>query len=178
MKRGRLVVAMALAGLVGAAVPTLAASYHAASPPRIVSGTARDALRERHVSVDLSATGGQKVRVLSFTLPAGSWVLSAEATLVNFGPATYARCQITADGVQIASGTTTIGDSSLPGANAEGTTVAARGLLGSVRSSTSFSAALKCWHDESTPAGQPVPYVDPGAVVWAHRSSDLDGTTS
>jgi hypothetical protein len=137
-------------------------------------------LRERHISVDLSATGGQKVRVLSFTLPAGSWVLSAEASLVNFGPATFARCQITADGVQIASGTVTIGDPTLPGANPEAgrTTVAGRGLIGSVTSGTSFSAALKCWHDESTPAGQAVPYVDPGAVMWAHKSPNLDGTTS
>jgi len=169
---------MAIAALVGAAVPTLAASLHATSPSRIVTSTARDALRERHVAVDLSATGGQKVTILSFTLPAGSWILSAEATLVNFGPATYARCQITADGTQIASGTTTVGDPSLPGANAEATTVAGRGLLGSVKSSTSFSAALKCWHDESTPAGEAVPYVDPGAVVWAHKSPNLDGTTS
>ena len=48
-----------------------------------------------------------------------------------------------AGSAQIASGAVTIGDPALPGANAEATTVAGRGLLGSVRSRRSLRRAAQ-----------------------------------
>lgn len=143
-----------------------------------VTGHTRDALVETHVSHDLSHTGGQKVTIISFRLPAGAWVISSQATLVNFGPSDFTRCQIRAAGAQIASGTTMVGDPTLPGAQGPAAIVVGRGLLGSVRSSSRFTVSLRCWHDTSTPAGQPAAYVDPGAVIWARKSPSLSGTTS
>ena len=178
MKRTRLVLSVTLAAIIGAVVATALPTLAAPEAPPIVPGTAQDALVESDASINLSRTGGERVTIVAMTLPAGSWVLTAETTLVNFGPATFARCQIIAGGQQIASGATTVGDETLPAANARATFVAGRGLLGSVRRQSSFRAALRCLHDESTPSGQPAPYVDPGAVLWAHRSGNLFGTTT
>ena len=129
-------------------------------------------MKQSNVAVVLSRTGGEAVTVVSIWLPAGAWVLSSEATLVNFGPGDFARCVIIAGGTQIASGATFVGG------DAGAALVADRGLLGSVLRSTGFRASLRCLHDSPTPAGLGAPYVDPGAVLWAHKSPALRGTTT
>ena len=108
MKRSKFILILASTALIGAAAPTLAGSLQSAPPQRVPS-TTQDAVRETSASVNLSATGGRGNGLDRFP-PPGSWVLSAETTLVNFGPATYTRCQIFAGGAQIASGAVTIGD--------------------------------------------------------------------
>jgi hypothetical protein len=139
-----------------------------------VPSAATDAVAETSSSVPLSQSGGVPVTVTSLSLPAGSWVFSSEATLVSWSPSDYARCQITAGGNQIASGTTMVGDPNASGAHGASTFVAGRGLIGSFRSSTPFDASLRCWHDADMDAP---PYIDPGAVLLAHNSTHLYGTT-
>jgi hypothetical protein len=160
---------------VAAAVAALAlagAGYAVSSTGTLPSNTT-DGFAETSAATPLGMSGGTHVTVASLALPAGAWVLSSEASIVNFGPSDYTRCRIVASGVQIASGTTLVGDPSQPGANGAGALVAARGLVGSVVHSTPFTAALDCSHDSSNSN----PYVDPGAVLWAHAAPVLSSIT-
>jgi hypothetical protein len=128
--------------------------------------------------MNLSKTGGEGVTLTSLTLPAGSWVVSAEATLVNFGPSDFARCQIYANGKQIASGATMVGNPNLSGAEGAAALVAGRGLIGAFEISTTVPAELRCLHDHNTPSGEGPRYVDAGAVLLAHKSASLSSTTN
>jgi hypothetical protein len=160
------------------AVLALAGVGYAASSALTITGKTTDALAETSSSTNLSTSGGQPVTLTSLSLPAGSWVLSSETTLVNFGPSDYTRCQILAGGNQIASGTTMVGDPGIPGSQGPAAYVAGRGLIGSVHTKTVVTASLVCWHDSPTPVGQPAPYADVGAVLWAHKAPVLSGTTN
>ena len=50
--------------------------------------------------------------------------------------------------------------------------------MGSVISASPFIATLQCEHDHTTPNGDPIPYVDAGTVLWAHKTTGLSGTTT
>ncbi len=154
-------------------------AWASASPRRAaVTSPPKDVLAETSSNTNLSTVGGQETTVISMTLPAGSWVITSEDTLVNFGPSDYFRCAIQAPGTtQIASGSSMVGDPNLSGAQGPGVYVAGRGLVGSLKSTSSFTASLVCSHDNNTPSGNGPPYVDAGAVMWAHVSQGLSGTT-
>jgi hypothetical protein len=144
-----------------------------ASSSAPVSPAAQDVIGGTSSGTNLSTTGGVHVTLVTLTLPAGSWVVSSQTTIVNFGPSDYFRCQITAGGVEIGSGTTMVGDPNLFGAQGPGVYVAGRGLIGWVTTKSSLSVSLNCWHDNDTPDGYGPPYVDGGAVLWAHKSRQL-----
>jgi|SRR4051794_33493751 Flp pilus assembly protein CpaB len=167
MRKTRIAAVAAAAAL----VPVSGAAYAALNT---VPTTANDAVAETSSSVLLSQSGGTPVTVTSLSLPAGSWVLSSQLSLVSWSPSDYARCQIVAGSNQIASGTTMIGDPDAPGAHGASTFVAGRGLIGAVRSTTPFVASLRCSHDSAMTAP---PYVDPGATLLAHKSGSLYGST-
>jgi hypothetical protein len=172
--RGQLLVAVGLAAI-GALI--FAAFASASSLRAAASSPPTDKLAETSSNMNLSTVGGQDTTILSMTLPAGSWVISSEDTLVNFGPSDYTRCQIVAAGKQVASGSTMVGDPSQTGAEGPASFVAGRGLVGSVKSTSSFSVSLDCSHDHDTPGSNAPPYVDSGAVIWAHLGPRLSGTT-
>jgi Flp pilus assembly protein CpaB len=167
MRKTRIAAVAAAAAL----VPVGGAAYAALNT---VPTTANDAVAETSASVPLSQSGGTPVTVTSLSLPAGSWVLSSELSLVSWGPSDYTRCQIVANGNQIASGTTMVGDPNVAGAHGASSLVADRGLIGVVRSSTPFGASLRCWHDSTMSSP---PFVDPGATLLAHKSGSLYGST-
>jgi hypothetical protein len=158
------------------ALATAGASYAFTAAGEVTS-TTKDALSETTASVNLSKVGGTPVVIASLSLPKGSWVVSSEETLVNFGPSDYTRCRIDANGSQIASGTTMVGNSALSGGQGPGTYVAGRGLVGSFVGTASETVTLECSHDHNTPSSEGPGYVDPGAVLWAHKSTNLSGTT-
>jgi hypothetical protein len=139
-----------------------------------VPATATDAVAESSASVVLSPTGGVPVTVTSLSLPAGAWVLSSEATLVSWSLSDYTRCQIVVGTTQIASGTTMVGDPAASGSQGASTFVADRGLMGVVRRTAPFTASLRCQHDHDVASP---PFVDAGAVLVAHKSDSLYGTT-
>lgn len=176
MRRIRRIRRLPLLGVTLVAVLGLAGVGYAASNLTVPPGTT-DALVESPANMNLSTTGKKSVVVDQMSLPAGSWVLSSEATVVNFGPSDYVRCEVYAGGHQIASGATMVGNGALTGGRGPGAYLAGRGLLGSVTSNGPFIAVLYCSHDNSTPSGQPAPYVDAGAVLWAHAAGTLDGVT-
>jgi uncharacterized repeat protein (TIGR01451 family) len=146
----------------------------ATSHPRVPAfATANDKLKFTTVNKNLSTSGATNVTIVSVSVPAGSWVLSAEGDFVNFGPSDYARCQLFA-GVNPTPGggiTTTVGDPNLPGAQGPAAYVQAFAEIAAVTSATGFTASLQCSHDHDTPPPNGPPYVDAGATLWAHRSS-------
>jgi len=171
--------ATGVTGVAGAAGATGATGTTGATGPQGEPGEAGgDALAETHSNMNLSTTGGGEVTITSLSLSPGSWVVSAEATLVNFGPSDFTRCQITANGSQIASGTTMVGNPGLGGAEGAAALVAGRGLIGAFETSTTVPVELRCLHDHNTPSGAPYVYVDAGAVLWAHKSASLSVTTN
>ena len=157
--------------VVGLATVVSAAFVAIAMSETIVSGTSKDAVSESATNTNLSTTGGAPVTITQMTLPSGAWVVSAEATLVNFGPSDYVRCKIEENGTQVAAGTSMVGNVNLTGNQGPGSYVAGRGLIGAFKTSSPVPVALVCEHDHSTPAGEGPPYVDGGAVLWAHKST-------
>jgi hypothetical protein len=156
---------------IGLVVALSAAFAAIAMSDTIVTSTTKDALTENATGLNLSTTGGTPVTITSMTLPSGAWVVSADPTVVNFGPSDYFRCLITENGVQVAGGATMVGNPNLPGNQGPGVYVAGRPLIGGFKTSTSVTLALVCAHDHNTPSGEPPPYVDRGAVLLAHRSA-------
>lgn len=74
--------ATGVAGATGASGATGITGATGATGPKGEPGEAGgDALAETQSNMNLSMTGGEGVTLRSLTLPAGSWVVSAEATL-------------------------------------------------------------------------------------------------
>lgn len=141
----------------------------------LVPSNSTDFVKSSGGQVPLSPSGGVNVVVVSLALPAGSWVLSAEAALVNFGPSDYTRCAMFKGSNQIAqTGTTTmVGNADLPGNWGPGVYVANIADIGKISGTTGFTVSLRCSHDHDTPSGNGPGYVDPGATIWAHKSTSL-----
>lgn len=138
-----------------------------------VPSTAKDAFLKTKASVALPRTGGTPVMLNTVTLPAGAWVLSDAVTAVNYGPSDYVRCSYFRNGVNLGGSTTMVGDNSQPGSMGPGVIVAnlASGLA--IKSSTTFTISLGCFHDTDTPAANDPGYIDPGAILTAHKSGGL-----
>ena len=117
-------------------------------------------LRKTTASVNLSSDGSP-VTIKQVTIPAGTWVVTAKANPVNFGPADYVRCRILVGGVQRDAAATLIGNAA-PGPTGEmGPSVAEIVLQTAITTTASKAFKLDCQHDFPS-AGM---YVDPGASI-------------
>lgn len=126
------------------------------------SGAASTAvyLRTSAVAKNLSADGSA-VTILSVSVPAGTWVVTAKANPVNFGAADYVRCQILVGSAQKDAGATLLGDAS-PGITGElGPSVATIALQTAVVTTATRNISLKCLHDFPIDGE----YVDPSASL-------------
>jgi hypothetical protein len=127
----------------------------------------------------LPATGGQWQAILDLRLPAGDWVLQADETIVNVGPPDFARCMIAEDTPtpQDPSGRVSLDQQSTVVGNAgQAVTAAALSETAAVPLKASTTVTLFCDHRSTLPAAN-LPYVDPGAVLWAHPAAGLRPTT-
>lgn len=117
-------------------------------------------LRKTTASTNLSADGSP-VTLKQVTIPAGTWLVTAKANPVNFGPADYVRCRIVIGGVQRDAGATLVGNAA-PGPTGEmGPSVAEIVLQTAITTTASKPFKLDCQHDFPS-AGM---YVDPGASI-------------
>ena len=141
------------------AVTVAGAAYAAISPG--VSPTTSDVVVQRNASIDLKLAGGKNHRttVLSVALPAGSWVLSADPTAVDFHARDVARCGLYANGIELNEHSTQLGRiASVPVASA-------------FKARSTFTATLQCWHDTTLTAEI---YIDHGVSLWAHKANSLE----
>jgi hypothetical protein len=124
-------------------------------------GTAdQDAYVQSSAIKYLSASAGVRTNIVSVTLPPGSWILTAEATLVTFGEGQVVRCGVFA-GSQVLQQTARDHDADADEISA----------VGAVKRTSGFVASFKCWQDGGVSGRRN--YLDPGAALWAHKSSSL-----
>ena len=122
-------------------------------------------MRTTTTSTNLSDTGAP-VTILSVTIPAGTWVVTAKANPVNFGAADYVRCRIVVGMAQRDAGATLLGNAA-PGPTGEmGPSVAQIALQTAITTTASKVFKLDCQHDFPTPGI----YVDPGARIMVVRA--------
>lgn len=110
--------------------------------------------RQTESSFNLTSQPGTPQTVLSLTVPAGTWVITAKANPVNFAQPDFARCELIVGSTQHDGGATFIGGS--PSA-----AVAEIVLQTVVTTTTSKVVELQCQHDYNT-AGI---YLDPLASI-------------
>lgn len=108
--------------------------------------------------------------MLTLSLPAGRWVLSASGDLVDWGPSDYTRCRIQVGGRQIAATSTMVGNGAAVGAHGPASFLSPFSLTGAVSLTSPAAATLDCWHDATVSSGA---YVDPNASLYAHKSGSL-----
>jgi hypothetical protein len=117
-------------------------------------------LRKTSASINLSSDGSP-VTLKQVSIPAGTWVVTAKANPVNFGPADYVRCRILVGGTQRDAAATLVGNAA-PGPTGEtGPSVAEIVLQTAITTTASKTFKLDCLHDFPS-AGM---YVDPGASI-------------
>ena len=122
-------------------------------------------MRTTTASTNLSDTGSP-VTILSVTIPAGTWVVTAKTNPVNFGQADYVRCRILVGTTQKDAGATLLGNAQ-PGPTGEmGPSVAQIFLTTAFTTPSSKLLKLDCQHDFATPGI----YVDPGARLMVVRA--------
>lgn len=107
--------------------------------------------------LSLAADGGVRVNIVNLAVPAGEWVATGKATVVNWGAKDYVRCVITVDGVIIDGSATMVGEA---GGAPAAATLMAQGKV-TVTGAAVKNVALVCGHDAAV-AGQKV---DPGASL-------------
>jgi hypothetical protein len=153
-------------GTVGAWSTAQAGSLTRATPPI-------DTVATTHQHTALPSQGGATVSVLHLPLAQGRYVVSAAATLVNFDPSDYTRCQVTLDGTEVGSATAMVGDGTR-GTNGDGALVVPIAMNGTaVVGVGGGSLELRCWHDADGRA----PYVDGSPTLVAHRTTSLKRIT-
>ena len=122
-------------------------------------------MRTTTTSKFLSDTGAP-VAIITVTIPAGTWVVTAKANPVNFGAADYVRCRIMVGTTQKDAGATLLGNAA-PGPTGEmGPSVAQIALQTAITTTASRPFKLDCQHDFPTPGI----YVDPGARIMVVRA--------
>ncbi|MCD9145705.1 hypothetical protein [Streptomyces albireticuli] len=172
-KSSRLMTVLGIGGLVAGSLLTASsasAGSSGASPAASVVAerhlmTSQDVVRQTSAAVLLNAAGGVPTTVLSETVPAGSWVLSSNATLVSWEPSDYTRCTLYAGETVVGGAASMIGNASTgAGSGVFAATVAAHGAFSGTGPTT---VSLRCGHDTTR---NRAPYVDPGATLWLHRS--------
>jgi hypothetical protein len=147
---------------VALAVATAAGATQAISA-RVVGNAAQDVVRTGGVlATTLSGTGGAFTTILKVSLPAGSWVVTAEATVVPQGDINdTVRCSLFAPYVY--GQTSTYVSPQVPKAQI----VAIAGFTLSERTTVKF----RCTQEASSASPAAI-YGEP--VLWAHRSSNLN----
>ncbi|MCP2256445.1 hypothetical protein LX15_000128 [Streptoalloteichus tenebrarius] len=130
--------------------------------------TGQDVVRQTTSAVKLQSTGGVQTTVLSTSLPAGSWVLSSNASLVSWGPSDYTRCTLFVNETVVGGAATMVGAPS-PNGEQTGVYVATVSAHGAFTSGATTTVSLRCSHDHTRAASETA-YVDPSATLWAHRS--------
>jgi hypothetical protein len=129
------------------------------------SSAADTYLRTTAASVNLSSDGSPVI-LKQVTIPAGTWLVTAKANPVNFGPADYVRCRIVIGGTQRDAAATLVGNAA-PGPTGEmGPSVAEIVLQTAITTTSSKAFKLDCQHDFPS-AGM---YVDPGASILVVRA--------
>jgi hypothetical protein len=122
-------------------------------------------------NTNLSTAGGVYSVVESLPLPAGKWVVHADNTMVNFGPSDYTRCQLFSGATGLPGGhAAMVGDPQLFGSQGPGAYVATVSETDGVVLTAPGTVSLECGHDN--PNGS-TPYIDAGAVLWAHHAASL-----
>jgi hypothetical protein len=154
-----------LAAALLAVLAFVAGSAYAAGPLAVTSSNT-DAYRTSPAIIDLSDTGGVKSTILTLSLPAGSWIISADATaLSNFGRGGYIRCALYQGSTKLDQAAVSLVMDTINQTDD-------LSLIGAVKGASSFTARLKCWEDTSI-APPYFNHIDAGAVLWAHKSSSL-----
>lgn len=146
------------------------ASAAPAAVQAVVPPGTQDVVVRTAANKNLSAAGGVETTIATMSLPAGSWVLTARASLVNFGPSDFGRCSIFRGPTALGGATAVIGDVNQAG-SWPGTTVATLSMISStVTTAAATTISLRCGHDTTLPG---IPYVDASASLAAHRSTAL-----
>ncbi|MEW2033361.1 hypothetical protein AB0901_23015 [Streptomyces roseifaciens] len=166
---GVLVAGGVLTGATASAGTASTAGGSVVDAPNLANG--QDVVRQSTSAVQLSTAGGAHTTVISESVPAGSWVLSANATLVSWGPSDYTRCMLYTGNTNIGGASTVVGNPG-PGSAGTGTFVTTVSVHGAFTSTSPATISLRCGHDQDRAAGA-APYVDPQATLWAHRSEGL-----
>jgi hypothetical protein len=173
---------LSTAGAAGAAYfgrPAATAAPVATPSPAPASAPLADEVAElspqlgANRGTSLYQAGGRWREILYLRLPAGSWVLHADETIVNVGQPDYARCMISSDiaSAPLDQQATVVGAAG----GSQGQTAANLAETAAVTLRTGGTAYLFCDHD-TTAGDSNLPYVDPGAVLWAHQSRSLTST--
>jgi hypothetical protein len=157
-----------ISGIAMCAVAGTAGVAYAASTAVTSSNT--DVVVTTAHNKNMSTSGGTRTTIASVTLPAGAWVLSAHASLVNFGPSDYGRCAINRGTTSLGAASATVGDPSAAGNQGPASLVSTVSVAGAVRLTGSTVVTLTCWHDRSNGSQ---PYVDASASLVAHKSPSL-----
>jgi hypothetical protein len=158
-RRGVIAAGVAVAAAGGTVASANVATVTASTADTVVSSTSSRAL---------SVNGGVMTDVLEVTLPAGHWVVTGGGDLVDWGPSDYTRCRIVVGATQIASVSTMVGDGSAAGGHGPASYLSPFSLTGGITLTAPTTANLQCWHDATVSS---TGYVDPGATLWAHRTS-------
>jgi hypothetical protein len=111
-------------------------------------------------TVFLSDSGGVETQVLSVNVPAGTWVVTTQANLVNFGAVDIARCRIWVNGSPLSFSSTMLGGGNNFPAVASVTNTAVISLP------AKQAIALKCGHDANVPGQR----IDSGAQLVITRA--------
>jgi hypothetical protein len=115
--------------------------------------------RRTTAAFQLAAAGGAQQVVFEVNVPAGTWIITAKASVVSWGPADYVRCGLRANGAFLDGSTGMIGEA---GGMPAVTTLYNQSLT-SITGATRI--ALVCWHDFAI-AGE---FLDPGASLIISR---------
>ena len=156
--------------LVGAALLTVATASGAVATAATVASTTKDVVVSSTSNKSLGTTGGARTVIASAALPAGSWVLTLHATLVNFGPSDYGRCGLYQDATAIAGSTATVGDPTQAGSRGPAALVSTLSLAYGVTTAAPTTVSVQCSHDSTNGSN---PYVDASASLVAHKSPAL-----
>ncbi|HEY2640879.1 MAG TPA: hypothetical protein VGI66_13480 [Streptosporangiaceae bacterium] len=169
--------------LVAGAAATIAATTAAIAVPASATATiSRAAARpatttpvsdyweQTHSQVHLT-TAGTEIPIMSRRLPAGSWVLHADQTMVNFDPSDFGGCSI-ADTFNNNLNThrTIVGNPNVAGAKGPAPWATVLSETAAISVSVPTTVTILCEHDTNNGAS---PYIDPNADLWAHRATKL-----
>ncbi len=136
-----------------------------------VPSSATDAFAKKTSgNTNMSASGGVHTTVLSLTLPAGSWVLHGDETVVNFGASDYARCGIVSGGTSLDTHATMVGQPGISGSWGPASFVSTVSETDAVVLTKATTVGIYCEHDHTNGSK---PYVDADADLWAHRAGSL-----
>jgi hypothetical protein len=174
----------ALTTAAGLALTGLLVSFTLAGSSAAVTATTQDVVRQTNAETHFYPSGGSTFAVYpiyALPLPSGSWVVTATLTLVNWGPSDYVRCQIDAmyPSAAIGSATTTVGNTTQSGNIGAASTVSTLTVIGAATiTGNPAYVEVACWHDTTRAAGVGLPFIDPGATLLAHKSTELDVGTA